>query len=201
MTTFQPSTFKQFLAIPQAPTRKLSQRISGKVTSEIEDFLSSDVERDLELSFASTMSIHSPPRDTISLAPEDDSREYVPMDISPAPPRIQAGASAKVEETKKLRGRPRAFTSSARLFGTDVSNSSGHASLNVPSVPSSGSGTSTSGHGKKVQRAALPFEWMSNSGPGDHSRNLFDRVSVHFDMNWGWPRSSHPGTRVCPYMH
>lgn len=178
MTTFQtsvPPLFKQFLAIPQAPSRKLSQRIKGKVTPEVEDFLSSDVERELELSFASTMSINSPPREPISLALEDDSRDYVPMDISPAPPRIQAAPTK--EETRKMTGRPRAFTSSARLFGADMSNSSSQLSLRAPSAKSS-SDTSTSGRGKKLQRAALPFEWMSNSQTaGEQGRNMFDKVS------------------------
>ncbi|KAH8102861.1 hypothetical protein BXZ70DRAFT_889702 [Cristinia sonorae] len=180
MTTFQtsvPPLFKQFLAIPQAPSRKLSQRIKGKVTPEVEDFLSSDVERELELSFASTMSINSPPREPISLASEDDSRDYVPMDISPAPPRIQA-APIK-EETRKMTGRPRAFTSSARLFGADMSNSSSQLSLRAPSAKSS-SDTSTSGRGKKLQRAALPFEWMSNSQTaGEQGRNMFDKPQGH----------------------
>ncbi|THH33017.1 hypothetical protein EUX98_g1218 [Antrodiella citrinella] len=182
MTTFQtsaPPLYKHFLAIPPAPSRKLSQRINGKVTSEVEDFLSSDVERELELSFASTMSIHSPPRDHISLAPEDDSRDYVPMDISPAPPRMQAAVPKQVEETRKVVGRPRAFTSSARLFGTDMSNASGQqSSINFGAAnKSSSSGTSTSSRGKKLQRSALPFEWMSNAQTSDHGRNIFDQAS------------------------
>jgi M-phase inducer tyrosine phosphatase len=73
----------------------------------------------------------------------------VPMDISPAP-------STRVASSK-FTPRPRAFTSSARLFGRDVSNENPQ----PPSIDSgTGSGTTS---GKKLQRAALPFEWMAPS--------------------------------------
>lgn len=181
MTTFQPSSssFKNFLAVPSAPSRKLSQRIAGKA-SEIEEFLSSDVERELEMSFASTMSIHSPPRDNISLA-EDDSQGCVPMDISPAPPRIQPEEHNPLGDWKRP-SRARAFTVSARLFGKDVSNESGQRSLKLPSPPTSTSGTSTSSGNKKLQRSALPFEWMSSSQSENQRRNLFDQVSTPFRL-------------------
>lgn len=126
-----------------------------QVRNDIDDFLSSEADLDLELSFASTMSLHSPQRDTVDLASENDNSNYVPMDISPAPQRI-APPSFK-DQGKPTIGRPRAFTSSARLFGKDMSNDSSSAS----SLKSVAKSTDTSGTGKRLQRAALPFEWMS----------------------------------------
>ncbi|OSX64749.1 hypothetical protein POSPLADRAFT_1134070 [Postia placenta MAD-698-R-SB12] len=145
---------KQYLAPPPAPSRKPSQRLM-QVRNDIDDFLSSEADLDLELSFASTMSLHSPQRDTVDLASENDNSNYVPMDISPAPQRI-APPSFK-DQGKPTIGRPRAFTSSARLFGKDMSNDSSSAS----SLKSVAKSTDTSGTGKRLQRAALPFEWMS----------------------------------------
>lgn len=145
---------KQYLAPPPAPSRKPSQRLM-QVRNDIDDFLSSEADLDLELSFASTMSLHSPQRDTVDLASENDNSNYVPMDISPAPQRI-APPSFK-DQGKPTIGRPRAFTSSARLFGKDMSNDSSSAA----SLKSVAKSTDTSGTGKRLQRAALPFEWMS----------------------------------------
>ncbi|KAG6874084.1 hypothetical protein C0995_006941 [Termitomyces sp. Mi166 len=134
-----------FLSPPAAPSRKRSERPIQR--QDIDDFLSSD----LEVSFASTVSIHSPPRKPASLAPEEDYAE--PMDISPAPPpkpALKAGA------------RPRAFTSSARLFGNDLSNGGGGL-MPSPSIDLSPSVKSSSL--KKIQRSALPTEWLMVAPP------------------------------------
>lgn len=123
----------RFLQVPSLPTRKALN----------ESF--DDISDDLELSFASNMSLNpatTEERDNHLASP-------VPMDISPAPPTRVAPS--------KFATRPRAFTSSARLFGRDVSNEN----LQPPSI-SSGTGTTS---GKKLQRAALPFEWMAPSRP------------------------------------
>ncbi|TFY74382.1 hypothetical protein EWM64_g9630 [Hericium alpestre] len=134
----------RFLAPPAAPSRKPSQRVSG-LRDDVDDFLSSD----LELSFASTMSLNSPPREAISIALESDI-EHVPMDISPAVPRTSRPSSTL---SVKPTTRPRALTSGARLFGRDVSNDS------LPS-PVPASIKSGSSQGKRTQRSALPMEWM-----------------------------------------
>ncbi|KAF7304664.1 Rhodanese domain-containing protein [Mycena kentingensis (nom. inval.)] len=101
---------------------------------------------DLELSFASNVSLNSPPRDNVALTPESESPK--PMDISPLPP-------------PKHLGRPRAFTSAVpRMFGQDRSNES----LRLGPPPSLKSGTSS---GKRTQRSALPFEWMNSAPEAD----------------------------------
>lgn len=130
---FPAHTASRFLQVPTLPTRKSS----GPIPNESFD----DISNELELSFASNMSLNPTTvgeRDSHTASP-------VPMDISPAPP-------TRVAPSKFTR--PRAFTSSARLFGRDVSNENPQ----PPSSISSGTGTTS---GKKLQRAALPFEWMA----------------------------------------
>jgi len=135
---FPTHTASRFLQVPSLPTRKPSN------TVPIEGF--DDISDDLELSFASNMSLNP----TTSEERDNHIASPVPMDISPAPPSRVAPL--------KFAARPRAFTSSARLFGRDVSNEN----LQPPSSISSGTGTTS---GKKLQRAALPFEWMAPSRP------------------------------------
>ncbi|KAK7689157.1 hypothetical protein QCA50_007848 [Cerrena zonata] len=172
---------KQFLMAPSAPYRKASQRLSGRAKADIDEFLSSDIERELELSFASTMSITSPVMSPVSSAPEDDHPDYVPMDISPAPVRSNQffAQQPKESETKLKIGRPRALTSSSRLFGRDRSNSASSSPNPLASNKSTNSGTS--GASKKLQRSALPFEWMATTGPSaaDSSENMFAPPPQH----------------------
>ncbi|KAG6841676.1 hypothetical protein C0991_008314 [Blastosporella zonata] len=145
MAFFSRTSTSQFLAPPSAPSRKRSQ-ISLR-RQDVDNFLSSG----LEASFASTVSLHSPPREHASLAPEEYYAE--PMDISPAPPP---------KPIQKPGARPRAFTSAARLFGKDLSNDNGlmpsPSLAPPPSVKSSGTT-----YAKKTQRAALPMEWLMTS--------------------------------------
>ncbi|KAI0070358.1 hypothetical protein K474DRAFT_1608847 [Panus rudis PR-1116 ss-1] len=166
------SSHRQFLAVPPAPFRKLSQRLSGRTKNDIDEFLSSD----LEMSFASTMSIHSPPLEPIATTPEDEYPDYVPMDISPVPPRVQQAPLKDEPKPKpKMLGRPRAFTSAARLFGTDMSNSVPDLNSTMSSFAKSGTGTGGSSN-KKLQRAALPIEWMASAGfdrSNDSNENIF----------------------------
>ncbi|KAG5650868.1 hypothetical protein H0H81_010711 [Sphagnurus paluster] len=138
--SFYPATTSQYLSPPSAPSRKRSQRFTRR--QEIDDFLSSD----LEASFASTVSLNSPPRVTVALSPEEEYAE--PMDISPAPPPKPASKSG---------ARPRAFTSAARLFGNDLSNGLMPSPVLAP-VPTLKSSGST--YSKKTHRAALPTEWL-----------------------------------------
>ena len=161
----------RFLKPPAAPMRKLSQRVLG-AKDDIDDFLSSD----LELSFASTMSINSPPRDTIALAPEAEKEDVVPMDISPAPMRMFPSSRKSGGDDST---RPRALTS-GRLFGRDVSN-------DLPQAPPTKTSTTT---GKRTQRAALPMEWLGQSKASQpidiqHSdNNMFAPVSIVSWANW-----------------
>lgn len=124
-------TSDRFLSAPVALVRKRADAAS-RPRDDVDDFLSSD----LELSFASTVSLNSPPKDPVSLMPEYEYAE--PMDISPAP-------------LPKTKGRPRAFTSAGRLFGNDMSN--------APLQPSP-SINGGSINGKRIQRSALPTEWF-----------------------------------------
>ncbi|KAJ6630658.1 hypothetical protein B0H10DRAFT_1774486 [Mycena sp. CBHHK59/15] len=123
-----------------------------------------DLSSDLELSFASNVSLNSPPRDTIALTPESDFPK--PMDISPAPP---------VPPLAKPYGRPRAFTSGPRMFGNDRSNES------IPALPppSLKSGSTHSG-GKRTQRSALPTEWFTTATrTADEPSPLFS-AEIHY---------------------
>lgn len=135
---FPSHTATRFLQVPSLPTRKASTHVPNGGFDNISD--------DLELSFASNMSLNP----TIADERDNHVASPVPMDISPAP-------ATRVAPSKFV-ARPRAFTSSARLFGRDVSNE------NPQPPPSIGSGTgSGTTSGKKLQRAALPFEWMAPS--------------------------------------
>ncbi|THU90694.1 hypothetical protein K435DRAFT_672666 [Dendrothele bispora CBS 962.96] len=150
-----------FLSIPS----RSRARSDVRRPDDVDEFLSSD----LELSFASTVSLNSPSREPVLLTPDSDYAE--PMDISPAPP------------PKPSFGRPRALTSGARIFGNDMSNRitpntslEPSPSLHIESVRSSSA--------KRTQRAALPTEWLfsakqdtSNSSiepasPGDDAMDV-----------------------------
>ncbi|KAG1891327.1 hypothetical protein F4604DRAFT_1989705 [Suillus subluteus] len=124
------SASMQYLHAPPAPSRKRSQMLNPK-HDDIDDFLSSD----LELSFASTMSLNSPPRDTMTLAQDHD----VPMDISPAYRPVQK----ENEKTNKPTTRPRASTSAARIFAISPNDSVS-------------TKTGSQANSKRTQRSALP---------------------------------------------
>ncbi|KAH7889241.1 hypothetical protein F5I97DRAFT_1923807 [Phlebopus sp. FC_14] len=141
------SASSQYISAPLAPSRKRSQ--PPKPRDDIDEFLSSD----LELSFASTMSLNSPSRDYVNLDPESVQDE--PMDISPAPVKI---VQKENDRTSRPANRPRAFTSAARMFGQDMSN--GNISNDTPS---SDAKSGTQSILKRTQRSALPSEWMAAS--------------------------------------
>ena len=148
--TTNPILNKQFLAPPSQPSRKTSQHTLPSARDAIDEFLSSDLDLELELSFASTMSLNSPPRDSAALASEQSHSSYTPMDISPAPQRIL---------TAKPVGRPRALTGEPRSFGKDLSNST----ESLPIMATEAKTASGTKSGKRLQRAALPLEWMAAS--------------------------------------
>jgi M-phase inducer tyrosine phosphatase len=134
MTFFNPS---DHLAPPSALSRKRSQFFSKPPRQDVDDFLSSD----LEVSFASTVSLHSPPRRNAAL-PQEKPSPAESMDISPAP------------------GRPRAYTSGARLFGSNIGNTldpSHHVASKSSKVPL------IQLNDKHTQRSGLPLTWTQQS--------------------------------------
>ncbi|OCH95193.1 hypothetical protein OBBRIDRAFT_611028 [Obba rivulosa] len=141
---------RQSTIISHMPARKLGQRATG----EKKGFLTSDVEHELEQSFASNMSLNSPPHDPVALSPIRESSDYTPMDISPAPPRPGTNGFAD--------GKPL-----PRLFGRDMSNSKA-SHLTVATSKSNGG---TGSAGKRLQRSALPLEWMRSSSTGSAYEN------------------------------
>lgn len=157
MAYFAQRPSNQYLNAPTAPSRKRSQQFNLK-RDDVDDFLSSD----LELSFASTVSLNSPPRpDPIDLTPDSDYAE--PMDISPAPVQKVAASRALYDRTSSLKplSRPRAFTSAARLFGNDISNATAPSPPQLAPAALIKSG-STQSSSKRLQRAALPSGWLSS---------------------------------------
>jgi M-phase inducer tyrosine phosphatase len=129
---------------PLASSLKISQRfIQNNVN--VDDVLSFD----LKISFASNVSLNSPPHEQLSLPFDCE-----PMDISPAPP---VNPPSRLKSQSK---RPRAFMSGARLFGNDISNNTTlFPSPSIVAAPTHKAMGSTSA--KRTQRAALPTEWLT----------------------------------------
>lgn len=181
MAFFAPSmtSTTQFLAAPPpVPSRKRSQRLQ-RPRDDVDDFLSSD----LELSFASTMSLHSPPHEPITLTPGNESADL--MDISPTHnPVFTLPSSKKDESASKPKNRPRAFTSGTRIFGRDMSNGpSPSLAAPAPSILKSGGSQSNA---KRLQRSALPLEWMADSEKKVAEDVIRDNVFAvsYFDLGW-----------------
>ncbi|KAF8557327.1 hypothetical protein OG21DRAFT_1407271 [Imleria badia] len=149
------SASSQYLSGPLAPIRKRSQ--NTKPRDDLDEFLSSD----LELSFASTMSLNSPSRDYVNVT--HDTSQDDAMDISPMPSRKQP------VQFSKPTTRPRAYTSGARMFGQDLSNNS----ISNNSTPDSKSGTQSGS--KRIQRAPLPGEWFS-AKPLERAQSSVDNL-------------------------
>ncbi|KAI0948533.1 hypothetical protein AcV7_009248 [Taiwanofungus camphoratus] len=173
------TTSKKLLAVPPAlSSRNAGSRLIPTMQNQLDAFLSSDADIDLEVSFASTMSIQSPPRNFPDLPSENDNPDYAPMDISPAPQRIQPHPSkGNAGIAKPVMGRPRAFTSGPRLFGRDMSN--GNASVtSLPSVASSGKSIGTGGGSKRLQRTALPTEWIAPAANGQNDNDYTQPLDI-----------------------
>ena len=145
MGFFSHPTSAHFLSAPHNPARKLSSA-SARPRDDVDEFLSSD----LELSFASTVSLNSPSH-----------LDYEPMDISPVPFCKVVTRPKNDNMVSKSSMRPRAFTSAAiRGFGNDVSNG-----VSAPAnslMPQSKPDTIQT---KRIQRSALPSEWLAFSRP------------------------------------
>jgi len=134
-----------------------SSTFAAPTSSKRSDFPTPQDESDLETSFASNVSLNSPPRHLSSLPDA--------MDISPAPARMQS------------KSRPRApATGGSRLFGSDISNGSQSSLLLSPELSSSK--TSETVNAKRTQRSALPLEWLASPSqsdsepPAPHVRDL-----------------------------
>ncbi|TFK27380.1 tyrosine phosphatase [Coprinopsis marcescibilis] len=137
----------QFLAPAFGSTRKRDERQhQHQHPDDIDDYVSSD----LELSFASNVSLNSPPLRNALLSDCDA------MDISPMPPKVATRDSAPTKS------RPRALTSGGRLFGSDISNNRGTLLPSPKLDESKPTGTTSN---KKLQRSALPSEWMAAMHP------------------------------------
>lgn len=167
---YYPSTSSTMsLQPPPAPSRKLSQRVA-RPRDAMDEFLSSDL--DLELSFASTVSLNSPPasppRESTVHAFLRAGSSPVPMDISPAP-QTHANSIFGAKNASKPKTRPRAYT--VRAFGSELGNQASAA----PNA-SFKSGSSSQSASKRLQRAALPLEWMSQLS---QPKVFTDSSSIH----------------------
>ena len=91
------------------------------------------------------------------------------MDISPAPVIKHISSRLDMKESSKPK-RPRAFTSGARLFGSDLSNGSNPL---LPSPPlreeSPKEAGATQSNAKRIQRSAVPTEWLAVSRAEPHA--------------------------------
>lgn len=146
MALFAPSS-AQFL---RPPSKTLARKTSHQVLQVSQD---ADLSPDLDISFASTVSLNSPPRDDISL---DSSSFFDPMDISPAPKARHTMGKAAI--------RTRSMTSGARLFGSDISNGK-----ILPHLGDSSSPLNTKG----VYYPTISTRWMSST---EVRFNLFRRT-------------------------
>lgn len=150
---FFTSSSTQHLVPPSALVRKRSERYAQS---------HDNIDSDLELSFASNVSLNSPPRKDL-----DSMTDCEPMDISPAPPPKTTFSRLSANGNSKPQSRPRASTSAGRLFGSDISNNSQSLlpSPNLAAVSALKSAGSTHSGAKKTQRSALPTEWFSAAKP------------------------------------
>ena len=130
----------------RANPRRPSQRLL-RPQNDLDDFLSSN----FEASFVSMMSLNSPPANAritsgTTLLPSEHQCSSMAIDISPAPSRtIFHGFKGKIQT------RPR-----SRTFGRELGN------FGTPSANDSLMGSTKSGSGKRLQRSALPSEWMNS---------------------------------------
>ncbi|KAJ3500976.1 hypothetical protein NMY22_g19077 [Coprinellus aureogranulatus] len=149
MAFFAPINSQQHLSAPPCLTRKRNEpNLASR--HEVDDYLDSD---DLEASFASNVSLNSPPRRSAGL-PDCDA-----MDISPMPP-----PKSKALSGYKGAARPRALTANnSRLFGSDLSNSNNPAHPTTKSTDGTEAKKAGTTTNRKLNRSALPTEWMAAS--------------------------------------
>ena len=135
--------------LPPDVTRSPSQKLL-RPQNVLDDLLSSD----LKASFVSTMSLNSPPplppanariTSGTTLLPSEHQCSTMAMDISPSPSRTIFDFKGE----NQIRSRPQTFGRELGNFGT-------------PSANDSLMGSTKSGSGKRLQRSALPSEWMNS---------------------------------------
>jgi len=169
--TFRSNVAPTFLT---APLQSLSSHSRhGRHAAQRQDDSDAMLSSDLEVSFASNVSLNSPQVGSLDLTPESEFPK--PMDISPMP-LTNPNFMPRDISTKKTTSRPRAFTSGPRLFGNDVSN----LAPPVPREASIKSGSHSSS--KRTQRAALPTAWFGGARDSDES-NSQDMLSVVCVLN------------------
>ena len=148
MPGFFSTLSSKHLKPPPAPSRKPSERLMRTdAANDVDDFLSSDFEH----SFASTMSLNSPPGSPPTLAQAlVNPLSPNAMDISPAPPANKIFKADSGSGSRERR-RPRAFTV-ARMFGRDVGNQ--------PQYHETASSAAADDSLLSKKRAALPQQWL-----------------------------------------
>ncbi|KAH9923967.1 uncharacterized protein BXZ73DRAFT_50702 [Epithele typhae] len=99
MSLFSNGRFNGHLAVSSSLTGKGIKRDAAPARNETNP----DAELDLELTFAFTMSLNSPPTDSRPLTPEAENPNHVPMDVSPAPPAA-TGRKPNVSVSSSKRG-------------------------------------------------------------------------------------------------
>lgn len=105
-----------------APVSALSARTIQFVQGTQDDVEDLVLSSELELSFASAMSLNSPLRDSTKLVDDVGREDVIPMDISPEPSRFtQHSWMARGRLVEKVM-RTRGTTNFVRLFGRDLSN-------------------------------------------------------------------------------
>ena len=130
-----PSITAQYLSTPP------NSSASARPRDDVDEFFPSD----LELSFASTVSLNSRSRS-----------DYVPLDISPVP--FCKAVTRPKNNNMVSKFSPHAFTT--RGFGNDVSN--GISAPANPPIPQSNPSTFQT---KRIQFSALPSGWLAFSRP------------------------------------
>jgi M-phase inducer tyrosine phosphatase len=111
-----------FSAASSANSHSHSQLPVSAVSIKAIQYVQGTEDNDLEISFASSMALNSSLPDPVKLVDNVGREDVVPMDISPEPSRvIHQSRIANGHFLEKVT-RARAFTTSVRLFGRDLSN-------------------------------------------------------------------------------
>lgn len=173
MPGFFSTLSSRHLKPPPAPSRKPSERlVRTEAANEVDDFLSSDFEH----SFASTMSLNSPPGSPPTVPAGINLLSPNAMDISPAPP---ASKIFKADNGSSIRkSRPRAFTV-ARMFGKDVVN---HETASSPHIAVDDVAAAIAAN-KSAKRPTVPNQWLGVfSRPEDEHVRRFVPNRLTFDL-------------------
>lgn len=150
--TFTTSASKRTRAVAQPPMP----------IDDLDDFLSSDLDLELQQTFASA-SISSPPQQHLLLEPASESA----MDISPVQTR-HAPVQHNLSEYAKPRARSHTVTARTMPL-RDISNSNGSL-LSVP--PHARKASAGSIATRKLARPTLPTHWFAAAAPEPRVRKI-----------------------------